>query len=381
MNTIYKFYNLKFALPLLLAVACSKPQPEKMSSSTDSTEQASIELTQAQYNMADIKIGHIEKRAISKHIKATGFLEVPPNELISISVPYGGILKSTNMLEGMWVNKGQMLAVLEHPDYIQLQQEYIDADGQLQFLKLEFERQQELNKENVTAAKTFQKTEADYNTQRAKVQGLTQKLALINITPEKIAKQGISSTILITTPISGYITQVNANVGKFINSNDVLFEVIDTRHLHAVVTIFEKDLSSISVGNKIKFILANETKERTAEVHLIGRSIRPDRTIPLHCDIYGEDKNMLPGMYLKAQIESSSSAVLSLPESAFVQAGGKDYIFIQSGERTFQQVEIEKGVSENGFTEVSLPEGIDTNADIVTTGAYTILSKILNSEE
>src|SRR6478609_8250533 len=326
MNTIHKFFNLTTTLTFFLLVACSSQQAEDAPDKAAAANQTDLVLTEAQYTMADIKLGRVEKRAISKSIKATGFLEVPPNELISISVPYGGILKSTNMLEGMWVNKGQVLALLEHPDYIQLQQEYVDASGQLQFLKLEYERQQELNKENVTAAKTFQKTEADYNTQRAKVQGLTQKLAILNITPEKIAQQGISSTITIIAPISGYITQVNANVGKFINSNDVLFEVIDTRHLHAVVTIFEKDLPWVSIGNKVRFTLANETKERVAEVHLIGRSISDDRTLPIHCDIEGEDKNMLPGMYLKAWIESSASAVTALPETAFVQAGGKDYI-------------------------------------------------------
>jgi len=281
----------------------------------------------------------------------------------------------------MWVNKGQELAVLEHPDYIQLQQEYIDASSQLQFLKLEFERQQELNKENVTAAKTFQKTEADYTTQRARVQGLTQKLALLNITPAKLAERGIVSTISVTAPINGYITQVNANVGKFINSNDVLFELIDTRHLHAVVTIFEKDLPFVSVGDKVRFTLANETKERIAEVHLIGRSIGADRTLPIHCDIEGEDKDMLPGMYLKAWIESSSAAVTSLPESSFVQTDGKDFIFIKWGKLTFQQVEVKKGTSENGFTEVILPEDFNPQTEIVTTGAYVILSKLLNSEE
>lgn len=381
MNTIHKFLNLKLALPLLFLVACNKPQPEQPPEKTESSDQSTIVLTEVQYTMAGIKLGRIEKKAISKSIKATGFLDVPPQQLVSVSVPYGGILKSTDLLEGMWVDKGQIIAVMEHPDYIQLQQEYVDASGQLAFLKLEYERQQELSKENVTAAKTFQKTEADYNTQRAKVQGLTQKLALLNITPAKIAQQGISSSITVMAPINGYITQVNANIGKFVNDNDVLFQIVDTRHLHAEVTIFEKDVPFIAIEDKVRFILANETKERIAHVHLIGRNINEDRTVRLHCHIDVEDKNMLPGMYLKAWIESSASAVSALPESAFVQAGGKDYIFVQSGDRIFQQTEVTKGASENGFTEVTLPEDFNQQSEIVTAGAYAILSKNLNSEE
>lgn len=381
MNIIHKLLNLKLALPLLLLVACNKPQAEQPPEKSEPSDQTVIVLTEAQYNMAGIKLGHIEKRAISKSIKATGFLDVPPQQLVSVSVPYGGILKSTDLLEGMWVNKGQIIAVMEHPDYIQLQQEYADASGQLAFLKLEYERQQELSKENVTAAKTFQKTEADYNTQRAKVQGLTQKLVLLNITPAKIAQQGISSTITIIAPINGYITEVNANIGKFVNSNDVLFQIVDTRHLHAEVTIFEKDLPFVAIEDKVRFILANETKERIAHVHLIGRSIGEDRTVRLHCHIDVEDKNMLPGMYLKAWIESSASAANTLPESSFVQANGKDYVFVKSGDRTFQQVEVSKGTSENGFTEITLPDEMNIQSEIVVDGAYSILSKMLNSEE
>jgi len=382
MNTIYKYINLTIILSLLL-FACSKTQPEEPESTTESEAPSDslIVMTQAQYNMAGINVGRLEKRVINKNIQATGYLDVPPQQLVSVSVPYGGILKSTDLLEGMWVNKGQVIALMEHPDYIQLQQEYVDASGQLQFLKLEFDRQQELSKENVTAAKTFQKTEADYNTQRAKVQGLVQKLALINITPVKILQQGISSTITITAPINGYVTEVNANVGKFVNGNDVLFQIVDTRHLHAEITIFEKDIPFVTVEDKVRFVLANETKERIAHVHLIGRNISEDRTVRLHCHIDVEDKNMLPGMYLKAWIESRGSSVNCLPESAFVQANGKDYIFVKSGELTFRQVEVTKGTSENGFTEIMLPDDISLESEIVVTGAYSILSKILNNEE
>jgi cobalt-zinc-cadmium efflux system membrane fusion protein len=366
---------------VVFAVACTKQPAEDAPVKTESSTETTVVMTEAQYTMAGIKTGRVEKRAISKSIKATGFLDVPPQQLVSVSVPYGGILKSTELLEGMWVDRGQVIAVMEHPDYVQLQQEYVDATGQLQFLKLEYERQQELNKENVTAAKTFQKTEADYNTVRAKVQALTQKLAMINITPAKISQQGISSSITVTAPINGYVTQVNANIGKFVTSNDVLFQIVDTRHLHAEVTIFEKDLPFVNIEDKVRFILANETKERIAHVHLIGRNIGEDRTVRLHCHIDVEDKNMLPGMYLKAWIESKASAVTALPESAFVQANGKNYIFTKSGERTFQQVEVEKGVSEDGYTEITLPENFDLQTEIVTTGAYTLLSTILNSGE
>lgn len=377
-------------------------------------EEGAVELTEAQVKTAGITLGTIEQRPISGTIKVNGLLDVPPQQLVSISVPFGGFLKSTPLLQGVHVNKGQIIAVVENPDYIQVQQDYLDAKNQFEFSKADYERQQQLAAESVNSKKALQQAKAAYEGWLAKKTGLQAKLKLLNINVSKVDQGEIVSTSNVYAPISGYVTEVNVNIGKFVNPTDVLFEIVDTEHLHAELIIFEKDVPKIKLGQKVRFILANETKERTATVYLIGREISPERTIRIHSHIDKEDKNLLPGMYLKAVVEVGAIPVSALPDEAIVDFQGKKFVFLQesaseehheekheAGHKVsdkeketdtqhgaevhgskFKAVEVKVGVSDNGFTEVNLPDTFDITAtNIVLKGAYDLLSKMNNSEE
>jgi len=350
-------------------------------------DEQKVVLSVAQYKSADIQLGKVELRNLSNVIQCNGVLDVPPQNLVSISLPIGGNLKSTELLQGMKVSKGQVIAVFEHPDYVQLQQEYIQAKSALDFSENEYNRQAELNKEQVTSQKSFQKTKADYLSQKALVLGLEKKLEQLGISVAQMEKGNITNTISITSPINGYVTKVNVNIGKYLNPNDVAFEIVDTEHLHAELTVYEKDITKIKTGQTIHFSLPNENgNERSAKVHLIGREISSDRTVRIHGHLDKEDIELLPGMYIKARIEVGENKTLSLPEKAIVQNAGKNYIFIKinsehKDEFAFKMIEVEVGVSENGFTEVMLPKDVSLSADVVVNGAYDLLSKLFNSEE
>lgn len=413
MKLLKGFQYISLITVILFLLSCDKkPSEAAVDEHEEHTEETGVvEFTEEQFQTVNVKFGTLEERKLSGNIKVNGLLDVPPQQQVSISMPFGGILRSTELLQGMWVKKGQVIARMEHPDYIQLQQEYIDAKSQLGYLEQEYQRQKELSRENVTATKTFQKTEADYKSLNAKVQGLKKKLALLNVHAENLENGNIMQTVPVIAPINGFVTEVNANIGKFVSANDAIFEIVDTEHLHAELIIFEKDVSRLKIGDKVRFVLSNESKERTATIYLIGREISDERTIRVHSHLDEEDKNLLPGMYLKAWIEAGGTEVTALPTEAIVQSEGKNYIFtlvekadthsehVESKENgyegeehkegthddhheyKFKQVEVQVGVSENGFTEVSVPEGFNEKDKIVTKGAYDLLSKMNNSEE
>lgn len=377
---------------LLLLSALSSCGNKSNTPAADSTateehhEENIVELTKAQYQTVNIQTGAITPRELSGSIKVNGLLDVPPQQTVSISMPYGGILRNTALLEGYWVKKGQVIAQMEHPDYIQLQQDYLDTKSQLGYLSREFDRQKELSAENVTSKKTFQKTEADHRSLEIRLEALKQKLLLMNISVAQLEKGTILRAIPVITPISGYVTKVNANIGKFVSPNEAMFEIVDTEHLHAELTVFEKDIPRLKIGRKVRFILSNETKERTATIHLIGREIDNDRTIRVHCHLDREDKEMLPGTYLKAWVETGAAEVPSLPDEAIVMDGDKRYVFLlesaDDAHYHFSRVEVQTGVSEGGYTEVALPSSVDAGtAKIVVSGAHDLLAKMNNGDE
>lgn len=338
-------------------------------------------LTDEQVKTLDIMVGKIEKRELSNTVKVNGMLDVPPQNLVTISAPLGGFVKYTELLQGMKVTKGQVLAIMEHADYIQLQQDYLDSRNQLEFLELEYKRQQDLASENVNSAKTLQLTKSNYLSMKAKTEGLRSKLKLINISPAEIENGEIKNTISIIAPISGYVTQVNVNIGVYVNPTDVMFKIVDTDHLHAEAQVFEKDLGKLKIGQRVLITLTNEVKPRMAKVYLIGKEISSERTVRVHCHLDKEDPSLIPGMYFTAVIEVGDNSVNALPENAIVSFEGKDYIFISNSKNSFTMVEIQSGVTESGYTEIRLPEGFDAAASIVTNGTYALISKIMNAEE
>lgn len=385
MKPIKTIKTIAFFLLALLAVSCgSKPEETKEEAHHGDAENT-VELTDEQCSVVGLTLGRIEQKALSGAIKVNGMLDVPPQNLVSISTPMGGFLKSTELLQGLKVKKGAVIAVIQNADFIQLQQDYVDTKSQLEYLEAEYKRQQELSRENVNSQKTLLQSKTQYQSMMAKVSGLKARLDLLGINAGQLASGNFQNTITLYAPISGYVTQVNVNIGMFVNPTDVMFKIVDTEHLHAELTVFEKDVLKLKIGQKVRFTLANEMTERIATVYLIGREIGPDRTVRIHCHLDKEDEELLPGMYLKAYVEAGTEDVSALPDKAVVGFEGNSYIFIQvpsdeKGAKHFKMIPVTTGVSELGYTEVILPKDFNNQTEIVINGAYDVLSKLKNSE-
>jgi cobalt-zinc-cadmium efflux system membrane fusion protein len=398
MKKIYKITSI-IASIAILGSCSSKTKEVAMTGQEHHAEEGLVELTLAQAKSVGIEFGKVEMKNLSSTISVNGILDVPPQNLVSVSAMMGGFIKSTELLQGMKVKKGQVIATIQNPDFIQIQGQYLENKQKLKYLELEYKRQEELSNENVSATKTFQQVSAEYNSLLATIGASEERLRILNIDPKTLTQSNIRSIVNIYAPISGYVTTVNVNIGRFVNPQDVICEIVDTDHLHAELTVFEKDITKIKKGQKIRFVLVNESnKERTASVYLINHQISAERTVRVHAHLDQEDPTLMPNMYLKALIEVSDHKTNALPDQAIIISEGKNYIFVkakvehakeeegteekQEEGYVFKAIEIQKGVSENGYTEVILPEGFETNdAEVVIKGAYDLLSTMNNSEE
>lgn len=384
MKSIYKITLLFIAA--FAMVNCGNKAKEEPTAAEPETQTDMVEITPQQYKTAEIQLGAVTLKALSGTTKVNGMLDVPPQNLVSISTPFGGFVKSTEMLQGMKIRKGQVVAMMQNPDYVQPQQDYIDLKSQLNYLKQDYERQQELSKENVNALKTLQKSKAEFESMKARVSGLKTKLQMMNVNIGNLEKGNIQNAIPLYSPINGFVTEVNTNIGAYANATDVLFKIADTGHLHAELTVFEKDVPKLKIGQKVRFTLANETQERMATVYLVGKEISNERTVQIHCHLDKEDTSLLPGMYLKALVESGTTEVPAIPSKAIVEYQGSKYIFVRKATNNkasqYQLVNVKVGVSELNYTELILDENTDyKNWKVVVNGAYDLLSKMKNSEE
>ncbi|MFV5690010.1 efflux RND transporter periplasmic adaptor subunit [Flavobacterium sp. ZT3R25] len=365
---------------LFFLYSCGNKNAEIDPEATPAIENTTT-LTDAQMKNAGIETGKIEQKEISSLLKLNGKIDVPPQNLVSISVPMGGYLKHTKLLEGMYVTKGQVLCVVEDQQYIQLQEDYLLAKAKIGYAKAEFERQKELNRSKASSDKVYQQAQAEYNSLSVMVQSYGEKLKFAGINPNNVSVKSISKNINIYSPISGYVSKVNVNTGKYVNPSDILFEIVNPSDIHLALTVFEKDINKMAIGQSvIAYNNTNPEKKYSCEIILIGKDFSEDRSTEMHCHFANYDKTLLPGMYMNAEIKLKSQQSNVLPSEAIVNYENKDYIFISKGDKQFEMKEITTGISENGYVEIVSNENLK-DVNIVIKGSYSLLMKMKNLEE
>jgi len=390
MKTI--LYKTILFTAIFVVMGCKDKTATAVEDNHNEENENQIELTDAQLAQTDITIGRVEKRKIGHEISVNGMIDVPPQSNISVTVPYGGFLKYTAMLPGSKLKKGQVVAIVENPEFIEFQREYLEALANNDYLKADFERQQTLNDEQVTSTKVFQKAKSSYLTNKANIQALESKLRLIGINPATVKNGTISSVVNIYSPITGVVREVYINTGKYFNPQDVLMDITDASDLHVELKVYEDDIPLIRNGQRIRFRLANTPDQwMEAEVFLIGNNVGEDRAITIHGHLKEKNEDLLPGMFVNAAIEVEALQQYAIPEDAVVRFEGKHYIFKSLGKRKegeqaindFEMLEIIKGNEEEGFIAFTLEDKTQDIAkiDVVLKDAFTLLAKAKNSED
>jgi cobalt-zinc-cadmium efflux system membrane fusion protein len=385
MKKIFMKSNQIFAIAgisLMLACTANKKEEQKLVTSQakqDSAIQNLVTLTGEQLKSANLIIGQVQNKDMHQILKVNGLIDVPPSNIVSISIPLGGYLKKTNLIPGMFVKKGALLAVIEDPIYIQLQQDYLTAKSRFAYLEADYIRQRDLNATKSSSDKIYQLAKSDFESQKYLVKSLQEKLKLIGIDPAQLNETTISRAINFNSPINGYVTKVNVNIGKYVTPTDVLFEIVDPSDLHVRLIVYENDVLNLKIGNEVTFTTNNDlSKKHTAHVAVITPNINEERTTDVHCHLVNENVRLYPGTYVSAEISLNNAKVDALPEESIVKWENKPFIFVKQPDQSYKLVAVVLGVTTNGFIEVK------TNLqgqDIVLKNAYTLLMKLKNSSE
>lgn len=378
-----RLVNIFLVLAFQVGMGCSTEQPTE-STAKKSLPENLVQLSPAQLSNAGIKTARPERKTISAALQVDGVMEAPPQRLVSVSVPLGGYLKKTSLLPGMHLKKGQLMAELEDQAYIQVQQDFLTAKARLAYLEDEFNRQRDLNQSKASSDKVYQQTRADYRSQQIQLQALAEKLRLVGKNPNQLTLTNLTRTLRLYSPIDGYVTKVNVNTGKYVVPTDVLFELVDPRDLHLMLTVFEKDLDKLAIGQKVLAYRTNQPgKKYLAEIVYIGKNVADDRAVEVHCHLKQADAALVPGMFMNALIEVQNQDAFALPEAAIVQFGSKQYVFVAKDSGFFQMVEARTGNTQHGYTALQPGPGLPDleNQTFVTNGAYALLMKLKNKAE
>lgn len=384
----------------LVFSACNNSKPEQVkeniSGQTDTSQTTKDELvwlTIHQQKAIGLELGHIEERNLNSSVKVTGRLELPPQYRAEVSTFMGGNVKEVKVIEGDYVKKGQVLAVLEHPDYIELQQNFQQLTSSLDYLKEEYQRKKTLYGKEVSSAKDYQKASADYKAAMANYRGMKEKLQLLGLNPEAVEKGSISATLAVRSPINGYVNTINVSTGKYVAPQATMFEITNNAHVHADFMVYEKDIYKVEEGQIVNFTVSNlPDKILQGKIFSVGKNFESDpRAIHVHADVITPNVKLLPGMYVNGRLLVNDVKVRSLPQSAIMSEGDKNYIFIkvkeginpkdqQDSVTAFKMMEITTGVTDQGYTEINILQPLPDSTIVVTKGAYYLQAEMTKGE-
>ncbi|MCU0444130.1 MAG: efflux RND transporter periplasmic adaptor subunit [Microscillaceae bacterium] len=383
MKTIF----LKYICLVAWLTACgSADKGEHKAENTNQTtlNPAMVHLNQAQIKAIGLQLGTWEQVRMGLSIKANGVVDVPPNGRAVITAPMEGFVRKSEILVGDYVQAGQVMTILEHPNFITLQEHFLTVKNELIYLEQDLQRQKELSTENVNAKKNLQRVQADYEIKRAQKSAGEAQLRLLGIEPNYLTTSNLSGQIFLKSPISGYVKTANAMLGKNVAPNEILYEIVNESHKHLELKVFEKDILKVSKGQKVVFSSPNLSQETyEGSVYLIGKAMEND-TKAVNVHVHFADKTaeskFLEGMYVNARILLDNQTVNALPETALIREGEQNFIFIQKNNTDFVRVGVRILATQDQFVALEVLEELPKTVKIVKKGAYYLQAEMNKGE-
>lgn len=376
-------YTIMLFSILFALVSCGEKKdtnsPKPSQQNSEKVEQY-ISLSQDQFLQGKMKLESLEEKTFPSIVSTNGMIDVPPENRAVVSAKMGGFIKKISLLTGDKVSKGQPILILENPDFITLQQQYLELHEQLKFLEAEYERKLKMKAEEITSQKDFLKAQSDYKSAVARYKGLEEQLRLINISPATVRGGTISPIATVYAPISGSISKVNVNTGSYVSPSTEILEIIDDQHIHLELLVFEKEILKIEKGQTIDFRIP-EASSRTykAKVHLVGTLVEENRTVKVHAHIDHESEALfLVGMFVTAEIVTESRLEWALPTEAIAEKAQKSYVLLldkkEGDTYFFHPEEVVVKARYDGYAKVTGKFISSRDHQFLSHGAYNLLA-------
>lgn len=365
----------------LLVMSCSKKETKIEETEQVATDTSILKLTDAQLKNFVLDTSTFQNQNLPTTIRLNAKTEVTPQNTVSITNPFGGYVKKMALIPGNYVKKGQVIVVLEDPQYIQTQEEYLTTKALLEQASADYVRQKDLNADKTASDKVMQQAKATQQTLLIKKRSLEEKLKLMNINPSSVSLSNIRRTINVYAPMSGMVSEVFANLGQYVSPAEAMLEIINPNTSLLNVKVFEKDLGSVQIGQYLKaYTNANPEQKLTAQISSISNQVNQDGTVDVFARITNPNGiRMTVNMYFNVELEVNSLQVNVLPEDAVVHYEGKDYVFELQSKNQFKLIPVTIGTSANKMVEIKTPS--NSGKIYVTKGAYNLLNAMKNSGE
>ena len=371
-----------------LLVACSDRAEEQQDVHEDSHDEAGeLSLSAEAYEAAGIAVAGVTARRLAPRIRVTGTLSYDERHMAIATARIGGRITEVVADYGQEVSRGEVLAWIDSPELGAAQSEFRRAKSMSRLRKAEYERAKLLLEGEAISQGGLLRREADWRAAQAELQTAQQKLYIMGLSSEDVEALSNDPEIAghaypVRAPIAGRVTERNAVPGRVVSADEELFTVAKLDSLWLFLQVFEKDLHAVRPGGAVTLTCESHPEEQfRGTIDFVGQVLDPhSRTARARAIIDNPEGDLKPGMFVYASIEGQDSdgvvpIVLAVPVASVTSVEGRDVVFVESGERTFEIRPVEVGESSGGWIEVR--SGLAEGESIAVSGVFTLKSEVL----
>lgn len=273
-----------FSAFIIMGCSGEKGTSNESASENITVEDITVNNNNAEPEETDANTGATQ---VMPPISFNGVIIMPPMMSSTLTLTMGGSIHEISVFEGDYVKKGQKITSLKNPDFILLQQEFLTASAQAEFLEKEYKRQEKLVSQEAASEKKFEQSKADYLSMKSQLEATKAKLTLLDVDTDELLKSGIKTYLEIKSPINGYVTNMNVNLGTYVGEGESVCQIINKSEIMLLLTAYEKDLAHLNIGDTLDFTV-NGIKDTTfnAEITSIDQTVNTEnRSINVYAKV------------------------------------------------------------------------------------------------
>jgi cobalt-zinc-cadmium efflux system membrane fusion protein len=326
--------------------------------------------------LAHLKTAQVAKTSWEVAIHTTGTVDWDQDHTTQAITQVNGPIARILVDVGTPVQKDQPLLYVSSPDVANAIAVYRKARNRERFNKTIIDRMKEMLDRGAVATKDYESSVADYNDAATDVQNSLQPLRIFGITAQEIdhaEQQGasINTELAVRSPISGVVVQKLISPGMLIQAGQtVCFQVSDTSTVWVQGHIFDRDLPSIRIWDRVEETNPSFNRNFSGTIAYIGSFVDPNtRTTPVRIVTANPGGLLKKDMFVDAVVRTSTqNNILVVPVAAVLRDDKNEpIVYVQAEPGKFAQRSVATGPQQNGL--VAVTSGLQEGETIVSDGS------------
>ena len=330
---------------------------------------------------ATVKVVAPEYRTRTTTLETNGKVQFDEERLARVNAPLTGRVLEVLARPGETVVAGQRLLLLDSPDLGSAKSDYAKAVSDLDHSEKAMNLSSDLFEVKATSQKEFHDAENDYRKAVAEKERAASRLLALGLNPAQLksvaSREDASTQIVMRAPRAGVIVERNVTSGQAVTfgQSDTptnLFVIADLSSMWVVADVYEPDIPKVRLGESVAVTLPCCPDEQfTGKVTYISDSVDPQtRTIKVRANVSNRARQLKAEMFVKVAIETGTSTVLAIPQSAVQIDQGQTFVIVNQRNGNYERRQVRLGNDLDGIVEVLA--GITPQDQIVSTGSILL---------